>query len=424
MVSLSIIINFFTRRNMKVNIMIGNTYSKENDGYAVFYRITDCRGTRILISSGIYTHVKFSGDVFPSQEQDATAKTERVRNVMDRIERFCRLNKDLYGRELKERIAKSIGAQLKQASKPKLFTDFMKEYSSGMKASTKKLYDLTAERISCFDRRARLTDIDRQWLEGFESYLRNDGLSVNGIAQKMRNIRTVMNACRNDGYSCQYPFIGNKGYRIREEHPVPNDLTAQEFAKLRDYPCDTWQRVYRDLFCLSFYFAGIDVGDLLLCRGLKNGRLVFTRRKTDKVNASRITPISLPVYPEAMEIIERYRGRSYLLNVMDNMSDYHTFMQHWNKALKKIGPSRVVPDKIGKMRKVEYMPMFPHITTKSARYSFASIAANDLDISEQVIGKCLGHTWAGNVTSRYISHDQKKIDNAIRSVIDYVNGFR
>ena len=79
-------------------------------------------------------------------------------------------------------------------------------------------------------------------------------------------------------------------------------------------------------------------------------------------------------------------------------------------------------DKVGKLRKMEYAPICPDITLYSARYSFGSIAANDLDISERTIGMCLGHSWSKNVTTRYISADQKKIDTTIKKVIGYFAG--
>ena len=58
------------------------------------------------------------------------------------------------------------------------------------------------------------------------------------------------------------------------------------------------------------------------------------------------------------------------------------------------------------------------ITTYSARYSFASIAA-EIDIPRDVIALCLGHSWV-DVTSHYIAYDNKKIDDAVRKVVDYV----
>lgn len=55
-----------------------------------------------------------------------------------------------------------------------------------------------------------------------------------------------------------------------------------------------------------------------------------------------------------------------------------------------------------------------------ARHTWASIAAS-IDIPKETIAAVLGH---GNhtVTDIYIDFDQKKIDKAIRDVIDYVNG--
>ena len=395
--------------------MVGTTFSKENEGYPVYYRVNDCNRKRILIASGMFSRVRFTGNEFPMQELDSGIKNTQAGNVMSRIERFLKSNKDLYGEDLKKRLMAHIGKQEKAPRKAKLFTDFCREYMEGMKPSTFTLYRLTVDRITEFDRKARLTDIDVTWLMGFDAYLRKKGLSTNGIAQ---------NYCICEGYQCIYPFKGHRGYKIREEIPEPNNLTAQQFADIRDYPVEPWQEKYRDLFCLSAYLAGVNAGDLLLCRGLRNGRFVFTRRKTDKVNAATIKPISLPVCKEAMDIINRYKGKDYLLDVMDNMADYKTFVQHWNKALKKIGPYEIVTDKVGKKRKIEYKPLFPNISTYSARYTFACVAANDLDISERTVGKCLGHTWAGNVTSRYISNDQRKIDDAVQRVVDYLGSFK
>lgn len=411
---------------MKVSLMVGTTFSKENEGYPVYYRVNDCNRKRILIASGMFSRVRFTGNEFPMQELDSGIKNTQAGNVMSRIERFMKSNKDLYGEDLKKRLMAHIGKQEKAPRKVKLFTDFCREYMEGMKPSTFTLYRLTVDRITEFDRKARLTDIDVSWLTRFEAYLRGLGLSTNGIAQKMRNIRCVVNYCRNEGYQCIYPFGGHRGYKIREEITEPDDLSAQQMADLRDYPVEPWQEIYRDLLMLSFYLGGINAIDLLLCKGLRNGRLVFKRKKTDKVNANTVRPVNLPVCKEAMEIIEKYKGRDYLLNVMDRQKSYKTFLQHWNKALKKIGPKKIVRDKAGKLRKIEYMPIFPNLKTYTARYSFASIAANDLDISERTIGKCLGHSWADSksVTSRYISHDQKKIDEAVLKVVGYLGTFK
>ena len=58
----------------------------------------------------------------------------------------------------------------------------------------------------------------------------------------------------------------------------------------------------------------------------------------------------------------------------------------------------------------------------TARRSWATIASS-IDIPKEVIGKALGHSeWDSDTTSLYIQFDNKKIDEANRKVIDYLNG--
>lgn len=380
----------------------------------------------VFVNTGMRSSAKFTGMVFPSSEPAARIKTARLAKCVSDINELCYQNAALPLKALKEMIERKVIGKEPAIRKEKdgtTLADFCDLYAEGMKKSTARLYTLTADRIREYDADVTPSGIDKNWIKGFEAYLRdNRSLSVNGIAQKMRNIKAVMNQCIANNVTTNYPF-GKNGYTIREEETAVDNLTAKEFAVLRDYPCEPWQRIYRDIFCLSTYLAGINIGDLLLCKGLTNGRLVFVRRKTDKSNATKIRQISLPVYPEAMEIINRYRGKNYLLNIMDNMADYTTFTQHYNKALKKIGPISKVPDKRGRRLKLEYHPLFPFLTTNSARYTFASVAVNDLDISDRTVGMCLGHSWTKNVTSRYIANDQAKIDTTIRRVIDRLNEF-
>ena len=42
-------------------------------------------------------------------------------------------------------------------------------------------------------------------------------------------------------------------------------------------------------------------------------------------------------------------------------------------------------------------------------------------IPEQTIGQCLGHSWSRHVTARYIAHDQRKVDDAVRRVVALIS---
>ena len=406
----------------KISIHINENKKKADGRMMVYLRIRDERNKEFLLSTELMTSTKFNGLEFPKSETGHTAKTSRLNAIYAKVEEFIIRNSDMPLEELKENLLQLLGRKVK---KVKVLVDYIEDYAATHKPSTAKLYMLTADRVREYDKDVDFDTLTKAWLEGFEKHLReNNGLSVNGIAQKMRNIRAVVNWCIDNDLTTNYPFRGRNGYHIKEEETPVNDLTAQEFADLRDYPCEPWQEVYRDLFCLSVYLAGINGGDLLLCDKAQKGYITYIRQKTNKKNATKVKPITVPVYKEAQAIINKYKGKKHLLYVMDEIKDYHTFMQHWDKALKKIGPKKIVPDKVGKLRKIEYHPILPDITTYSSRYTFASIAANDLDISEQTVGKCLGHAWSKEVTARYISSDQKKIDQTIRRVISYLNTFK
>ena len=49
--------------------------------------------------------------------------------------------------------------------------------------------------------------------------------------------------------------------------------------------------------------------------------------------------------------------------------------------------------------------------------------ASEIGISLETIGMALGHSvWEKTVTAVYVKYDNKKIDEANRKVIDYLNG--
>ncbi|MDR0437388.1 MAG: hypothetical protein LBH22_03700 [Bacteroidales bacterium] len=84
--------------------------------------------------------------------------------------------------------------------------------------------------------------------------------------------------------------------------------------------------------------------------------------------------------------------------------------------MKKIGEV-----KIGKQGKKTREPLFPDISWYYARHTWATIASK-LDISKDIIAAALGH-GATTTTDIYIDFDQKKVDDANRKVIDYINNY-
>ena len=297
----------------------------------------------------------------------------------------------------------------KSSSGVSILAQTLIEYADSGKVgkSTAAILKRTAVKVQEFDPQAGF-GIDEDWLDRFSSHLSDNGIKTNGIGLHLRNIRTAFNYARKKRLTKEYPFLD---YRIKVERKPIKNMTAAQVREFKDYPCEAWQEEYRDIFMLSFCLAGINIGDLLQCRGLRNGRLVYNRAKTQK-------PISIPVFPEAQAIIDKYKGKDYLINPCDRYKDYHGYMHRMNDGLKKIGKTKIVPDKVGKLRKKETKPFFDGLSTYVARYSFASVAA-ECGVQRDVIAACLGHSWA-DVTSHYVAYMQKQIDDAIRKVFDYI----
>lgn len=405
---------------MKVYTYV-NTTRPNKDGSFPVVLIVKTRTGRFFVYTGLTTTGKLVGMEFPRSDANWKRKTAILCRYFAAVEAIC-LDASVSGmtdKELKAKIQSEVfGVEQKQ--KEKTLAAFIRDFSETKRFATGNIYRLTARKVEYYDRSVTLDVVDAVWLDGFVGQCERDGMGVNGIGKELRNIRAVMNWARKKGFTSNYPFLD---YSIREEVREPNCISVDDLRRLRAWPCETWQKPYVDFFFLSFYLAGINPVDLLSLKAdaVQDGHISFVRRKTDKQGCSKIKTITLPVVREAQEIIDRWPSREgWLTGWMDRRSDYKSFVREANDALKKVGRSWKVEDKTGKLRKMAYEPLCPHITMYSARYSFGSIAANELDISERTIGMCLGHSWAKNVTARYMSHDQRKVDNAVRRVVDCI----
>lgn len=291
-----------------------------------------------------------------------------------------------------------------------LFLNRFKSYAeSRATPGTRSVYLQTIARVKAYDGKLAsrtFEEIDFKWLSGFEAFLSKTSVSPNGRAVHFRNIRAVFNSAIDDEITRCYPF---RKFKIRYVPTRKRALTAPQMRTLINYPCEEYQEVYRDMFVLMFYLCGVNAVDLLNAKpdALVNGRFEYIRAKTGKF-------YSIKVEPEAMAIIDKYRGRDYLLNILDNRKNYKDFLHRMGSALKQIGPC----SRHGLGGKKARQPMFPNISQYWCRHTWATIAAW-LDIPKETIAAGLGH-GGNSVTDIYIRFDQKKVDNANRRIIDFI----
>ncbi len=283
-------------------------------------------------------------------------------------------------------------------------------------AGTKAVHENTIAKIRqfCDLETLKFSDITVSWLKRFDKFMENTGNRPNTRSIHMRNIRAVINAAINEEVIEQnlYPF---RKFRIRGEKTAKRSLTVSELRTLRDYPCEPFMEQYRDMFMLIFYLCGINAVDLFGLTEIHNGRIEYRRAKTGRL-------YSIKVEPEAMAIIEKYRGKTHLLDVSERYADYRNYLHRLDANLKKIGDVLMIPNDggSGPMKK-KYIGLFPRLSSYWARHSWATIAA-ELDIPKETIAAGLGHEIGSPTTSIYIDFNQKKVDEANRRIIDYLNG--
>lgn len=275
---------------------------------------------------------------------------------------------------------------------------------------TVKVYEATKRRLlscPCFKSWYTFKEISVEWLAKFDSFLSESAPSANARGIHLRNLRTIFNFALSHGYTkASYPF---REYRIRVEPTKDRSLTVEELREYIRADCSRSQERYRDFFLLSFLCCGINLEDLLAVRELKGGRIETARIKTGQ-------PLSIKVPPEALYIINKYRGKKYLLNIYDKGISYKSFQHRLGNALKTIG-KRYNPN----TKEWEGNALQPFISYYWARYTWATLAA-ELDIPERTIGAALGHSTSKSVTSIYTRVDmRKKIDDANRRVLEYAN---
>lgn len=261
---------------------------------------------------------------------------------------------------------------------------------------TKDIYLVTAKRMVEYDAKIRtkaFEDITKDWLGGFDTFLQSTSPSVNGRSIHFRNIRAVFRDAMANEITMSYPF---RVFKIKSELTIKRSLTIDELHRLFYFHGNERQTMAVDMFKLSLFLIGINVADLCnLSEIEKDGYLRYKRQKTQKLYC-------IKVEPEALAIIEKYRGRNHLLNILDRYANVHTFTATLGKLLQSIEG-------------------FENLTSYWARHTWATIAS-ELDIPVDVISHALGHSFStgAKVTQVYINFNQQKIDDANRKVINYI----
>lgn len=266
--------------------------------------------------------------------------------------------------------------------------DYLERAKKGKPERTQMLFYYTQRKVREFAGNKRVADIDEKWVARYRDFFA-DRYSANTMRQDLTRLGRAFSLAIDDGIIARNPvrLVKKPVARVRKKN-----LTLELLRELRDMEiASPGKRRSRDIFLLQFYLMGINVADLYDARGLQGGRLEYVRRKTG-------IPYSVKVEPEALEIIERLAGKKGKLIDLPYKS-VTAAVSSLDGSLKRIVSG---------------------LSTNWARHTWATIAA-ELEIPMETVSHALGHQIGSQVTAIYIAFNQKKVDEANRKVIDYVN---
>lgn len=287
------------------------------------------------------------------------------------------------------------------------FGSVTKDYLSELESQGRHNYALLLERNNRYMEDyvgydIPLEQIDEEIIRNFMKQLRYQGLSETSINMHLSRTRTIINRGIKM-YGVKYdrlPFINIK---IQQAPERELDITVEQFKRIRDCtPSCHKLEIARDIFCLSYYLAGMNLVDMLNYDFRGTDRVDYTRFKTrnQKQGEKRI---SFTIQPEAWEIIEKYMNkRTGKLNLGYKFS-YKNLSRYITRNIRALS---------------EELHLHTHLVYYSARKSFVQHGF-DLGLPLEVLEYCIGQSVKKNrPIFNYLRIMRKHADEAIRKILD------
>ena len=334
--------------------------------------------------------------------------------------------------------------RLSKANKKLLSAEVNEEYQSASTIKNKIVFNKTKYDFfmvgkeylkKIIDRkRFHQYDVEKNRIEVFKTFIKKDILPFNqlkvgllkkfemflieqkGLAKRtsqnyMITIRTIFNLgiAEFSVKAIQYPF-GKGKYQIKFPETQKIGLTREEITSIETLKgLSDAQQYALNVWLLSFYFAGIRIGDVLQLKWIdfRDGRLHYRMGKNSKL-------VSLKIPKKAKQILRslnKQKGTTYLFKELEGIdvddkrllrTRIKTITRNFNRRLE------IVAEKAGIDKKLSM-----HI----ARHSFGNISGDKIPI--QMLQKLYRHSSVTTTIMYQSNFIQKDTDEALEKVINF-----
>lgn len=372
-----------------VKLFLDTRRPLKNNTYPIKLRVWH-RSAILLSTSFNATPNEWMGTQYKETSAICKARNVHLRTMLNKIETLLislEQSGDIYNitdRALRSLCLQELGRRGQSAV---TLIEYLKKASDGRAERTKAIYRWVIALVESYDGKVQIADVDEVWLCRFRDQL-NNKYKPNTVAQVISKTLRAINIAVEDGV-----IAVNNAKNVKRPRAVTRkkSLSVEAVRRLRDMffsPAQRRAEYARDIWLLQLYLIGINVADLYDLKEIIDGRVEYDRHKTG-------TLYSIKILPEAMRIIDKYRGSK--------------------KLLAPPGPKHLV-----QMLNNALRGLTPNLTTNCARHTWATLAA-EADIPIETISHALGHKIGSPITNIYVAYNQKKVDAANRKVIDYIN---
>lgn len=247
-----------------------------------------------------------------------------------------------------------------------------------------------------------LEQIDETIIRNYMKELRCRGLSETSINMHLSRTRTIINRGIKM-YGVKYDRLPFVNIKIQQAPERELDITVEQFKRIRDCtPSCHKLTVARDMFCLSYYLAGMNLVDMVNYDFRGTDKIDYTRFKTRNMKQGE-KRISFSIQPEAWVIIEKYMNKRTGKLDLGYKFSYQNLSRYITRNLHALA---------------EELHLHTHLVYYSARKSFVQHGF-DIGISLEVLEYCVGQSIKKNrPIFNYLRIMRKHADDAIRKILD------
>ena len=386
--------------------------------YPLMLRLTQHR-KRKYISLGVSVLEK-DWDFKKNQPKKSCPDREAiVKLISDKVSAYNSLIMDLTARQQPFTVSSLILAlenRTKVKTVSEMYDYLIDEFRKTDHLGTMSVYQQSKSSLTKFNRTLDIpfSDIDCQWLERYEKWLKGRNIKDTTISILFRTLRSVFNRALSMKLIKQdiYPFNDFKvsKFDVRTKKRAVTKEDVKKIMSLNLSGERQYMQLARDIFLFSYFGAGINFSDIALLRycDISDGRIRYIRKKTGK-------EISFPLSEAGKEIIERYfrpdaTSADYIFPILDRKM-HKTEMQRKNRIHKVIGKVNPCLAEIGKMA-----GLATHLTTYVARHTFATVLKRS-GVNIAIISESMGHSDIATTQIYLDSFENSQIDEAMKNLL-------